>query len=144
MRPTHHFLRSSAIAAVAILGPESLVWSASTGVESIQGAWAQQGLSCQEVFTTTRRGTSFRQPARLFDDAFIIKGRRLRTPGASCSIQSISAVGDRLRLSLSCATSVAVDPVKAQLSPGQDGSLIRYGGDSDPVGNKYIRCDRQP
>jgi hypothetical protein len=109
-------------------------------VSALQGAWLQQSMSCDQVFVSTKRGMAFRKPVDMFAPAFIVSGSRITTPGATCRIQSVSLKGDRKVLSLSCATSIAVDTAKAVLSVAQDGSLYRYTSEDDKDGSKYDRC----
>jgi hypothetical protein len=108
---------------------------------NLQGAWADPSMDCGAVFSQTRKGVTFKKPPDPFANAFIISGRRLTTPGASCQIQSMKAVENgRRRLSLSCATSVAVDAASVELAVASDGSLQRYSSDTDKTGSRYLRC----
>jgi hypothetical protein len=114
--------------------------AASVDTGSLQGAWAHSSMECDQVFAAGRKGMSFRRPARIFSTAFIISGRRLITPGASCRIRSVTIVKERQELSLACATSVAVDPVTVQFSTAKDGSLYRYSNTEDTLGDLYKLC----
>jgi hypothetical protein len=108
---------------------------------NLQGAWADPSMDCSAVFSRNGKGVTFKKPPDLFANAFIISGRRLTTPGASCQIQSMKAVDNgRRRLSLSCATSVAVDAASVELAVASDGSLQRYSSDTDKTGSRYLRC----
>jgi hypothetical protein len=133
---------TTALIAALVMPSASPAWAASPDVGALQGAWAQKSVSCEDIFVATKRGMAFRKPVNIFAPAILIAGRRLTTAGATCKIRSISPVGERLLLSLSCATSIAVEPVKAQLSLAEDGSLNRYSDDNDSVGSSYVRCGR--
>lgn len=109
---------------------------------SLQGAWLQESVTCDQVYTTGKTRTEFKKPRNIFAAAFLVSGNRLTTPGATCRILSITPSGDRTQLSLSCATAIGVDPVKTELSLSQDGSIRRYLNKEDPVGSKYERCGR--
>jgi len=76
----------------------------------------------------------------VFAPAFIIAGKRLRTPTASCTINAVKSVGERRVLSLQCATAVAVEPVRALIGTSSDGSLVRYLNEQDSIGTSYKRC----
>jgi hypothetical protein len=103
-----------------------------------QGAWLEQGLSCDEVFANGQG--KFKTPVSVFAPAFIIRGSTLRTPQASCRIVRVSASEGRDLISLSCANSVATADVKALLKPGDDGTLVRFMNEADKVGDRYRRC----
>ena len=135
-------MRSAGIAWVALLaltlssgGP-----SRAAAVESgLVGAWAQDG-DCDEVFSRSGKAVSFKKPVNVFAPAFIITGNRLRTPTASCTIKGVKPAGDRRVLSLQCATTIAVDDVKAIVGTSADGGLVRYLNDQDSTGSTYKRC----
>jgi len=99
--------------------------SRATAVEaSLEGAWTQDG-SCIETFARAGKSVTFKKPVNVFAPAFIIAGKRLRTPTASCTINAVKSVGERRVLSLQCATAVAVEPVRALIGTSSDGSLVR-------------------
>jgi hypothetical protein len=117
--------------------------SAETGLSSYQGAWLMQGSSCDDVYTTGSKGTTFRQPIDIFAPAFIVSGQRLRTPAATCRIKSIrSASEGRHVLNLECANTVSTSGVKVLVSLSSDGSLKRYFDEQDTTGSPYQRCSR--
>lgn len=107
---------------------------------SVQGAWVQGKELCQEVFTSAGKGFAFRKPVDAFAPAFIISGKQVRTPQASCRIQGEKHSGGRRILSLACATSVSVSDAKASLEVLDDGTLRRYLNEQDNLGSKYERC----
>jgi hypothetical protein len=110
------------------------------GVQSLQGAWVEQSMNCADVYRSAGRNMVFRKDVSIFAPAFIISGRRIRTPGASCSIGRITYKGDRMILSLGCTTTITTSPVKAYLSISGDGTLYRYNDDVDHAGSKYGSC----
>jgi hypothetical protein len=108
---------------------------------AVEGAWLDQNLDCSAVYVATKKGGwKFKQPVDLFAPAFIISGKRLTTPQASCSLTSKSKVNDRTVLQLSCANSVSISPVKVQMSRAPDGTLVRYMDSDDHSGSKYKIC----
>jgi hypothetical protein len=118
------------------------VGAAEGDLNSLQGAWLAQTLSCEDVFSTTPKGHSFKRPINIFAPAFIISGRRLRTPLAACRIQSAQRTGERQALKLLCANAVGANDVTALLAVSPDGSLRRYFNENDPTGDTYRRCNR--
>ena len=72
-------------ASVAVSG----TLAAEAGLSGYQGAWLMQGPSCEDVYSSAGKGTSFKKPVDIFAPAFIVSGNRLRTPMASCRIKSV-------------------------------------------------------
>lgn len=108
----------------------------------LQGAWLEEGLSCASVFTTTRNVVTFKRPASAFIPAFIIAGKRLSTPLATCRIVTVTTNGDRHIMNLHCTTSIASDTARAVLAPTADGGILRYLAAEGGIATKYQRCDR--
>ena len=104
------------------------------------GAWAHDRAECQELFSRSGKATIFRTPVSAFAQAFIIEGRRLTTPNASCRIKGVKRFDDRRILALSCTTSVASSDIPAIFAPAADGSLHRYTNQADTHGTRYERC----
>ena len=134
-------MRSRLMYLFALAALPNLLGGAARAAETpVAGAWIDQNLDCSSVFVATGKGQKFKQPADLFAPAFIISGKRLTTPQASCSLKSVSTLADRTQLQLSCANSVSVSPVTVQLSRGSDGTLVRYMDSNDKSGSKYKLC----
>jgi hypothetical protein len=107
-----------------------------------QGAWLAQGLDCAKIYSSSGKSTSFRKPADLFAPAFIIFGKRLTTPQASCRIKSMRPVADQQVLLLDCANAVSGHDVSVRMAAMTDGTLRRYFNDQDLTGTTYQRCPR--
>ena len=116
--------------------------AAEAGLSGYQGAWLMPGPSCEDVYSSAGKGTSFKKPVDIFAPAFIVSGNRLRTPMASCRIKSVRPTNDRQLLVLDCATAVAADEVRVLMATLPDGSLRRYFNDQDTTGSSYQRCSR--
>nr|WP_238179640.1 hypothetical protein [Methylobacterium oxalidis] len=110
------------------------------GLLGYQGAWLLEGRDCAEVYSSGGKVTAFKKPVDIFAPAFMVSGKRLRTPMASCQIKSVRPAGDRQVLLLNCANSVAGNEVRVLMAPSQNGALRRYYSDQDPTGVAYRRC----
>jgi hypothetical protein len=113
--------------------------AAGGGLAGLQGAWVQPSEDCANVFVKTKTGMAYKHPVSIFAPALLIKGKRIRTPGAVCSIASIKPAGDKQAVSLSCTTMISTDQVDALLSVSKEGDLIRYTSEDDN-GTRYTRC----
>jgi hypothetical protein len=130
-------LRFSLSVAVLAAGNSAI---AQDSIAAYQGAWLSGIDDCAEVYTSTGKGTSFKKPVDIFAPAFIISGRRLSTPLASCRIQSVRPSGNRQLMVLGCSNAVSVNVVQTLISPQPDGSLKRFLNAQDTAGTTYKRC----
>jgi hypothetical protein len=127
---------------LAISTEVPVAWAAQVSLAGYQGAWALQGRDCSDVYSFDGKQTSFKKPLDIFAPAFMISGKRLRTPMASCQIKSLRPAGDRELLLLDCANAVAGSEVKVLTALSPKGELRRYYSDQDPTGVIYQRCSR--
>ncbi|WP_331291672.1 MULTISPECIES: hypothetical protein [Methylobacterium] len=81
--------------------------AAGGGLSAYQGAWVLEGRDCADVYASAGKVASFKKPLDIFAPAFLISGKRLRTPMATCGIKSVRPTGDRHLLVLDCANAVA-------------------------------------
>ncbi|AWN45713.1 hypothetical protein DK419_04745 [Methylobacterium terrae] len=116
--------------------------AAGAAVADYQGAWVLSGHDCQDVYASGGKKASFKKPLDMFAPAFIVSGRRLTTPAATCRIRSVRPAGDRELLHLDCANAVAANDVRVLLAASPPDGLKRYYGEHDPTGVDYRRCAR--
>ena len=131
--------RLSMLVLVLALVPIQGAWSQAG---RLQGAWLEEGTPCASVFVATRNAVAFRRPASAFAPAFIVSGRRLSTPLATCRLVGVSPTGDRQLVRLSCTTSVATDTARAILALAADGAIYRYHSLEGGIASRYQRCTR--
>lgn len=114
-------------------------------LQALQGAWTTDAAACASTFTSAGGGPAFRADADLFASAFIVSGKRIRTPLASCGIRSIRRDGDWLELRLQCENAVSTAPVVARFSLVERGLVVRRLGKKTqgpaPRGTAFVRCD---
>lgn len=120
----------------------SLPVAAMAQAGEFQGAWMEQGGSCRDVFVAAGKGLSFREGTNAFTPAFIVAGKQLRTPLASCTIKGTSRAGERRVLQLACTNAVASEDMKAIFVPRSAAELRRYTSLADTAGSSYKRCTR--
>ena len=111
---------------------------AASELASVQGAWLEQSMTCDEVFVAGKKGMTFRKPVNIFAPAMIISGNKITTPGAVCRVSSVAPVGDKQQLSLSCSTMISDASIKALVAV-RDGRLYRFTSETDP-GSRYEHC----
>lgn len=119
----------------------ALVTEAAGAQPGFEGAWIEEGQLCSAVFAAARDSTlGFKRPANAFAAAFVVRGRRLSTPLATCQIGRIEPAGERRVMHLACTTTIATDAARAVLSLGQDGSLYRHSAAEGGIATRYLRC----
>ena len=116
--------------------------AAGGGLSAYQGAWVLEGRDCADVYSSAGKAASFKKPLDIFAPAFLISGKRLRTPMATCGIKSVRPTGDRHLLVLDCANAVAGQEVRIYMAPQANGALRRYYDVQDPTGTGYRRCSQ--
>jgi len=108
--------------------------------KEFEGAWLEDGSSCADVFVATRGVLAFKRPANAFTSAFIIRGKRLTTPMASCELIRVERRGDRQALQMSCATAIAVDRAHAFVAMRGPDRLARFSAGEGGLATEYQRC----
>ncbi|MCP8937584.1 hypothetical protein NK718_03580 [Alsobacter sp. SYSU M60028] len=107
---------------------------------AFQGAWVADGTSCASVFASTPSGMRFKKPVDAFAPAFIVQGKRIVTPLATCRVRSMALDEKRVSIQLACANSVSYATTSTVFALAGPGMLVRYlaEGDAGPI---YRRCD---
>ena len=136
-KPEGPFIAAAVFAGVVSLAATGA--SAAGGLQSFQGAWVQPSAECSDVFVKTKSGMAYKRPVSVFAPALLITGKRIKTPGAVCSVNSIKPAGDKQAVRLACTTMISTDAVDALLSVSHEGDLYRYTSEDDH-GTRYVRC----
>lgn len=135
-------MRIARFAGATVIGLAS--WTGGLSARAVdtgyQGSWVLDGRDCADVFSSGGKGSAFKKPVDIFAPAFVISGKRLRTPMASCQIKSARPAKDRQIFLLDCANSVAANEVRVMLATSPGGMLKRYYSEQDPTGVSYRRC----
>ena len=103
--------------------------------------YAASGTECKDVFVKTKDGVKFSPRADPFAPAFIVKGKALSTPVATCRLQRSSAKGDVREFHFECKNAISFAPVTVFFRRGDNGSLIRFTSADETVGSPYSRCN---
>lgn len=120
---------------LALAVPETVFAQSATGYVAV-------GTRCEDVFTRSKSGMVFKRNVDAFAPAFIVSGKTLRTPVATCRLQKSTAKGDLRELQFECASPISYVPVKVYFRKGENDSLIRQASETEAIGNRYERCGR--
>jgi hypothetical protein len=103
--------------------------------------YVASGTECADVFVKAKDGVKFAPRVDAFAPAFIVKGKVLSTPVATCRLQRSSTKGDVREFTFECANSISYAPVTIFFRRGDNGSLIRFSSATETVGSRYGRCN---
>lgn len=109
---------------------------------SYDGTWLEEGRVCANAFVANGETVFFKRPANAFPSTFVIRGRKLSTPLATCRIVRITTTGEQQVLDLGCTTSIATNIARAVFAWAQDGALYRFGPPEGGHGGRYRLCTR--
>ena len=134
-------MRTLVTAAVAGLGFALCGAARAQQAPAISGAYVGPGQTCLDLFEFRKGKVSFKEPRDPFSTAFLIQGRSLRTPMATCHIaRRTSGRNEVIILDLRCTNMMSSAPAKAYLRRGDDGGLVRLSGPDETGGSPYKRC----
>ncbi|HEV7260508.1 MAG TPA: hypothetical protein VGN82_22190 [Bosea sp. (in: a-proteobacteria)] len=122
------------VLALSVVSPQALAQAG-----PLEGAWVEEGTACTTVFVSASH-VGFRRPASAFAPAFIISGKRLTTPLATCRIAGARTSGQRHLLALRCTTTVSSSSALAVLAPAEGGGLNRFSAAEGGIATRYQRC----
>jgi biotin carboxyl carrier protein len=72
-------------------------------VTQLVGAWAASAEDCNKLFERKGRALTYRKPVNQFVQAAIVEPQRIRSPTATCQLDSATRDGDSLKLIAECA-----------------------------------------
>ena len=137
MRTAKAFFR----AAILCVG-SALVVSSAHAID-LTGLWTTALNVCDKVFVTKGKTASFSQKSELYGRGFIIEGKKIRSPRATCTITKSKESNGVLNMIASCATDIMYSDMQLSLRPLEDGKVSRVFpefGESGEMAFIYYRC----
>jgi hypothetical protein len=124
------------VAAIAGVSGPALAAS----LEQIQGAWGVNDVPCDEIFATkdgkATLATSFGQSA----GGFIVNGRQVQAPNATCRMLSSKEKGDLFTFVLDCKEQIIFDTTQISVRLIDANTLVRTHADFPELDTQYRRC----
>jgi hypothetical protein len=96
------------------------------------GAWAPSAQDCNRLFQRKGRAIKYRQPIDQFAQAAIVEPQRIRTPSATCQLDSAVSDGGSLKLIAECAGIVSYTSRTVYVKLRSNDELV-YSPTGDPV-----------
>lgn len=127
-------------AQAAILGAGFLLLPGSAHAVDLTGAWTTGLEACDKVFETKGGRTSFRQDSDMYGSGFIIEGRRIRGPTATCNVTRTQEDKDVVHMIASCATEIMYQNMQFSVRVLGEGKLSRIFPGIEGMEMTYYRC----
>ncbi len=128
------------VSVVSVLVSFSAAAHAGETVKILQGAWAQSGLSCSQVFANDGGKVSLRKLDDFNVGGFIIEGDKIRGQSQSCVVSHAKQRGSKISLMMQCQDSVMAATQDVHLQVQKDGSLTRKFNNFNEFTQNYKRC----
>jgi len=111
---------------------EPMVEFAPERITQLVGAWAPSVQDCNRLFQRKGRAIKYRQPIDQFAQAAIVEPQRIRTPSATCQLDSAVSDGGSLKLIAECAGIVSYTSRTVYVKLRSNDELV-YSPTGDPV-----------
>jgi biotin carboxyl carrier protein len=111
---------------------EPMVEFAPERITQLVGAWAPSVQDCNRLFQRTGRAIKYRQPIDQFAQAAIVEPQRIRTPSATCQLDSAVSDSGSLKLIAECADIVSYTSRTVYVKLRSSDELV-YSPTGDPV-----------
>jgi biotin carboxyl carrier protein len=111
---------------------EPMVEFAPERLMQLVGAWASSVQDCNRLFQRKGRALTYRQPIDQFAQAAIVEPQRIRTPSATCQLDSAASDGGSLKLIAECADIVSYTSRTVYVKLRSNDELV-YSPTGDPV-----------
>ena len=106
----------------------------------IQGAWSTDASLCNKVFVKSGAKVSFAKDSELSGSGFVIDGREIRGPTATCRIKHTTEDGAVTHLIAACATDIMLSDVQLSLRSVNANEIFRLFPNMPGMETKYHRC----
>ena len=101
-------------------------------ITQLVGAWAPSVQECNRLFQLKGRALTYRQPIDQFAQAAIVEPQRIRTPSATCQLDSAVSDSGSLKLIAECADIVSYTSRTVYVKLRSNDELV-YSPTGDPV-----------
>jgi hypothetical protein len=111
----------------------------------LTGLWASDADACNKIFVTKGKSASFSKNSELQARGFIIDGKKIRSPRATCTITRSKETGDVVSMVASCANDIMYSDMQFSLKVLGDGKVSRIFPEfaEAEMAFIYYRCPSQ-
>jgi hypothetical protein len=106
----------------------------------LAGAWTTDAARCSKVFVRSDARVSFAKDAELSGSGFIIEGREIRGPAATCRIKATKEEGAVTHMIAACSTDIMLSDVQFSVRSVNANEILRMFPNMPGMETKYYRC----
>lgn len=106
----------------------------------LAGAWTTDAAVCNKVFVRSGARVSFAKDAELSGSGFIIEGREIRGPAATCRIKATKEEGAVTHMIATCSTDIMLSDVQFSVRSVNADEILRMFPNMPGMETKYYRC----
>lgn len=109
-------------------------------VKPLQGAWAQSGLGCSQVFSNDGGKVSLRKLDGFNVGGFIVEGDKIRGQSQTCLVSHAKQRGSDIDMLIQCQDNVMAAAQDLHLRVEKDGTVTRKFTGFSEFTQGYHRC----
>jgi hypothetical protein len=106
----------------------------------LAGAWTTDATVCSKVFVKRGTRVSFATDAELSGSGFIIEGREIRGPAATCRIKTMKEDGAMTHMIAACATDIMLSDIQLSVRSIDADRISRIFPNMEGMEIPYYRC----
>jgi hypothetical protein len=113
-------------ASVMVLTAGSDMQAAEDWEAHLTGAWTLPDNKCEDIFVDQGGHWAFRQPVDMYGSSFIVEGREIRGPEATCRIIRGETREEKINLVIGCKNTVSFTQNAVQLRVKNPNEVERF------------------
>ncbi|MHC2253025.1 hypothetical protein ACVILK_002717 [Bradyrhizobium embrapense] len=114
--------------------------SGSTQAGNLDGAWAMDASTCNDIFTKVNNKLAFKQNADLHAGGLIVQGKRITGTFQKCTVKSMHDDGQNVRMVAACSDGIAISDVTFDVKLSGENTITLSSKEPVPVETPYVRC----
>ena len=113
---------------------------ASAEAADLTGVWATAADVCNKVFVKKGNRVSFAKNSDVYGSGFIIEGREIRGPAATCRIKTMKEDGAMTHMIAACATDIMLSDIQLSVRSIDADRISRIFPNMEGMEIPYYRC----
>ncbi|WP_050403186.1 hypothetical protein [Bradyrhizobium embrapense] len=114
--------------------------SGSTQAGNLDGAWAMDASTCNDIFTKVNNKLAFKQNADLHAGGLIVQGKQITGTFQKCTVKSMHDDGQNVRMVAACSDGIAISDVTFDVKLSGENTITLSSKEPVPVETPYVRC----
>ncbi|MGY3533661.1 hypothetical protein [Bradyrhizobium sp. USDA 4452] len=114
--------------------------SGSTQAGNLDGAWAMDASTCNDIFIKVNNKLAFKQNADLHAGGLIVQGKQITGTFQKCTVKSMHDDGQNVRMVAACSDGIAISDVTFDVKLSGENTITLSSKEPVPVETPYVRC----